>query len=180
MLLPPVTPKPFTTNSRPFTAKQNALRAQAKMISLVGNQSLRGGEHFPEMWRELIGGAMITITIVLPIILLAFYHGREEFFKRVDGVFDRLEFWVEKQIVRRMRSQKPILPTIRSTVAQFKRTSSAPQISMMEYLSAMSTPSPLSKESVRINVSPPRTPVYMTSGELSFSYNPKKDAKQDV
>ena len=150
------------------------------MISLVGNQSLRGGENFPQMWRELIGGLMITITIVIPIILLAFYHGREEFLKCVDGVFDRLEFWVEKQIVRRMRSKKPILPTIRSTAAQLKRTSSTPQISMVEYLSAMSTPSPLSKESFKINVSPPRTPVYMTSGELSFSYNPKKDAKQDV
>jgi hypothetical protein len=153
------------------------------MISLVSNQALRGGEHIPQAWREMIGGAMVTLTIILPIVLLAFYHGKDEFLKRVDGAFDRVEFWMEKQIIRRLavaerylRSQKPLLPTSRPS---FPRSQSAPQISMIEYLSAISSPSSLSKDSFRINVSPPRTPVYVSGGELNFKYNPKKE-KEDV
>jgi len=146
------------------------------MISLVSNQALRGGEHLSQTWREMIGGAMITLTILIPIILLAVYHGKDEFLKRVDGVFDRVEFWMEKQIVRRLRDQKPILPTSRPN---FPRSQSAPQISMIEYLSTMSSPSSISKDSFRINVSPPRTPVYVSGGDLNFKYNPKKE-KEDV
>lgn len=147
------------------------------MISLVSNQALRGGEHLSQTWREMIGGAMITLTILIPIVLLAVYHGKDEFLKRVDRVFDRVEFWIEKQIVRRLRDQKPILPTSRPSrsAALLSRSQSAPQISMMEYLSAISSPSPLGKESFRINVSPPRTPVYVSGGELSFKYSAKKE-----
>lgn len=169
------------------------------MSLLISNQSLRGGEHFPQIWRELIGGAMITATMVIPIFLFAIYYGRDEFFKRVDGIFDRLEYWTEKQIVRRLHNQGPILPTSHPASAHMKRSASAPQISIIEYLSGVHSSAPLqpgsgqpavashrsvissptAKESFRINISPPLTPVYMTS-DVNFNYSPKKETKQDV
>jgi hypothetical protein len=142
------------------------------MISLLSNQALRGGESLPEHIREFFGGAMLTITICAPLILFACYHGHKAFFQRVDHIVDLAERWMEKQMVRLAKPQKPVLPV--TMPATMKRSVSEP------ILRQFPSDHPLTRRAKVVQTapttnkvcSPPHTPIYM-SGELTFSYNPK-------
>ena len=136
------------------------------MASLISNHALRGGESLPEHIREFFGGAMITITICAPLLFYAFYHGHKEFLRRVDQLFDMLERWMDKQMIRLAKPRAPVLPTFMP--AGMKRSISEPALRVMP------TDHPLTRRAAAsAPTSPPHTPIYM-SGELTFSYNPKK------